>query len=319
MRRGRQERAQLALQQVAGRAGAGGGVRALVALDDDPAVVAGVEQRPGDRREVDEPAVGAGLGEPARAPRAPRRARGPSSARAAGGTPRRSSTARASLSCTCHDAVARSRWITSTGSIPADGQLAGVEGEPDERGVGPVEQRVERVVAAQRGQEVDVQRGAGRRAPRWPGRPRPSRRRAGRWRRRRAGRRRRRPAPGARAAPSRRARPAPRRTRAARSTIAGWSSADSGDSGPVRCSIERSAGSQYQLLTASTAQLAEELAEAGHASRSWRPAAAGCPAAPSDRCRRSARRPRSRRSRSSSAPARAARGGRSRRTAASTG
>src|SRR3954452_22892905 len=58
--------AQLALHEVAGQQGAGRGVRALVALDHDPAGVPRVQQGAGDRREVDETAVGPGLGEPAR-------------------------------------------------------------------------------------------------------------------------------------------------------------------------------------------------------------------------------------------------------------
>src|SRR4051812_43837494 len=42
------EGAQLALQEVAAQQAARGGVRALVALEDDPAVVTRVEERPGD-------------------------------------------------------------------------------------------------------------------------------------------------------------------------------------------------------------------------------------------------------------------------------
>ncbi len=149
------DRAQLALHEVAGQQRAGGGVRALVALDDDPARVAGVQQRAGDRREVDESAVGARLGEPARD--------------LAGAAPHADRPVRVRLQVLLGvvdgEGVLELHVRDAVG-VPLDdgervdasrGQLAGVEGEADERRIGAVEQRGD-VVAAQGREEVHVQR-----------------------------------------------------------------------------------------------------------------------------------------------------------------
>src|SRR5215212_310945 len=147
--------AQLALHEVAGQQCAGGGVRALVALDDDPAGVADVEQGAGDRREVDETAVGAGLGEPARdLARAAADADGPECVRLE--VLLGVLDGEGVLELHEREAVAVPLYHLERVDAP-DGELTGVESEADQGGIRPVEQRGN-VVATQRREEVHVQR-----------------------------------------------------------------------------------------------------------------------------------------------------------------
>src|SRR4051812_22014684 len=147
------QRPQLALQEVAAEQGAGGGVRALLALEDDPARVADGQQRAGDRREVDQAVVVSRLGEPARdLPGAAADPDGPVGVRL-----------QVLLGVVDGERVLELD-VRDPVRVPldhaervdaGDGQLTGVQREA---GVGALEQGVERAVAAQRREEVDVQR-----------------------------------------------------------------------------------------------------------------------------------------------------------------